>query len=200
MTIRYYILPIVRDATLTRRGPKYFRWGIGTNTIGTIVCPWSMKDYGDIDQCIVCADILAADHTTLSANADVLSIPVNIDTTLNTGARNTARTFLETYNIPAGWVNTGMTYRAVLRVVTGFFLYMQRVTALLGHGITLPAGWADLTMANVPVDIRTAMADAATSFGYDYSTVTGTTTVRTVLKAMGDAWGTQPIYFGIATL
>jgi hypothetical protein len=193
MTIRYYILPIER---LPFRKPKYFSWRGSPG----ISCPWSMKDYGDIDQAIICADILAADHTALIANADVLSIPVNVDSALTVSARNTARTFLETYNIPAGWINTGMTYRAVLRTITAFFLYMQRVTGLLGHGITLPVGWADLTMTQVPADIRDAMTQAAASFGYDYSWVTGTTTVRQVLKGMADAWGVQPILFGLAAL
>jgi hypothetical protein len=77
---------------------------------------------------------------------------------------------------------------------------MQRVTGILGHGITLPVGWAGLTMEQVPTNIRDAMGQAAASFGYDYSWVTASTTVRQVLKAMADAWGTQPILFGLATL
>jgi hypothetical protein len=197
--IRYYILPIVRNAALTSRGPKYFQWGPGPDKIGTIVCRWSMKDYGDIDQAIVCAHLSAAQHTTVSANADVLSPPVNIDSTMTAGAVSTAQTFLETYNIPANWINTDDTYRATLRTVTAFFLYMQRVNGIAGN-FTLPFNWANLTMSQVPVDIRDAMAAAAASFGYDYSAVTGTTTVRTVLKSMADGWGTQPILFGLATL
>jgi hypothetical protein len=159
-----------------------------------------MKDYGDIDQAIMCTYISAADHATVSANSDVLALPVHIDTTMSAGAVSAAQTFLETYNIPANWINTGDTYRATLRITTAFFLFMQRTTGILGHGITLPGNWANLTMANVPVDIRDAMAAAADSFGYDYSWVTDSTTVRQVLKGMADAWGTQPILFGFATL
>jgi hypothetical protein len=197
--IRYYILPIVRDATLTQRGPKYFQWGRGPDKIGTIDCQWSLKDYGSIDQAVACAYLSAAQHATVSANSDVLSLPVNIDTTMTAGAVSAAQTFLETYNIPAGWINTGDTYRATLRTITAFFLYLQRVNGIAGN-FTLPSNWANLTMSQVPTDIRDAMAEAATSFGYDYSAVTGTTTVRTVLKAMADDWGTQPILFGFATL
>lgn len=197
MTIRYYILPIVRTVGGMRTA-KYFAYPKGG--LSGIVCPWTMKDYGDIDQAIICADIQDADHTALVANADVLAAPVNIDSTMTTGAVSTAQTFLETYNIPADWINTGDTYRAVLRTITAFFLYMQRVTYFLGHSITLPGNWANLQMSQVPADIRNAMGQAATSFGYDYSWVVGTTTVRQVLKGMADAWGVQPILFGLATL
>jgi len=196
MTIRYYILPIIRTAG-DMRTAKYFAYPKGG--LDGIHCDWTMKDYGAIDRGIVCANILDADHTSLVANADVLAPPVNIDTTMTAGAVSTAKTFLEGFDIPAGWINTSDTYRSVLRTITAFFLYMQRVTGVLGHGFVLPSGWTNLQINQVPVDIRNAMAQAATSFEYDYSWVTGTTTVRLVLKGMADAWGTKPIYFGLAT-
>ena len=199
MTIRFYILPI--DVYNGVRGPKYFGgWPARAVQHAGFACPWSMKDFGSINEAVLCADIAAADHTTLEANADVLSIPTNIDSTLNTTARNAARTFCVTYNLPGTWINTGMTYRTVLRTVCGFFFFFQRVTGILGHDINLTTGWLDLQVQNIPADIRQAMADAATQKGYDYSMVTGTTTMRVILKAMADAWGTQPIYFGLASL
>jgi hypothetical protein len=199
MTIRYYILPIVVYNGV--RGPAYFSgWPMGPDKHPGINCQWSMKDYGSINEAVLCADILAADHTALIVNTDVLAIPINIDSTLTVSARNAARTFLETYNVPAGWVNTGMTYRSVLRTVTGFFLFFQRVTAVLGRDINLPAGWLDIQIQNVAADIRAALQQAATEAGYDYSAVQPTTTMRIILKALADNWGNAPIYFGIATL
>lgn len=195
MTIRYYVLPIQQIGNA--RGPKYFKWR--DNPTG-IVCPWSMKDYGSINQAVVCADIAAQDHTSLAANADVLSVPVNIDQTLNTNAVTAAVTFLEAYNIPAGWVTTGLTYRTVLRTVTAFFLFMQRVTVILGRAIELPPNWLNLQEQNIPADIRNALAQTASEFEFDYSAVTGTTTMRQILKHMADAWGSTSILFGLATL
>ena len=158
-----------------------------------------MSDYGLMDQAVVCADILAADHTTLAANADVLAIPVNIDTTLNTSARNTARTYLESVNIPAGWVNTGDTYRSVLRSVLGIFFYLQRVTALRGVALDWVEVPLSLQWQQIPASWQSAMTQAATEMGYATSGVTSTTTLRTILKYMADQW-TAPIFFGIATL
>ena len=54
MTVRFYILPIKRVGTT--RGPKYFSWRYDPDPPG-ITCPWSMKDYGAIDECVIAADI-----------------------------------------------------------------------------------------------------------------------------------------------
>jgi hypothetical protein len=197
MTIHYYILPI--EVGSGTRGPKYFSWRLDPDPPG-ITCPWSMKDYGSINQAVICADISAADHTAISAHADVLSIPTNLDTTLTTSTRNAARTFCATYNIPGGWINTSMTYRAVLRTITAFFLYFQRVTGILGHGITLPSGWLDLQFQQVSSGIQTAMVQAATDMGFSTANLQPTTTMRAILKYMADAWGSTPIMFGIATI
>lgn len=195
MTVRYYVLPIEQIGNA--RGPKYFSWKMNPNGIK---CPWSMKDYGSINQAVICADIAAADHTSLAANADVLSVPVNVDQTLNTNAVTTAVTFLENYNIPAGWITTGLTNRTVLRTVTAFFLFFQRVTAILGRNIDLPANWLNYQIQNISAEIRNAMAQAADELDFDYSAVTGTTTMRQILKGMADAWGSTSILFGLATL
>jgi hypothetical protein len=194
MTVRYYVLPITRTVE-NQRGPKYFQWRFGAG----INCPWSMKDYGLMDQCVVCADISDADHTALAANADVLSIPVNIDNTLNIVARNTARDYLESINVPAGRINTNDTYRSVLRSVLGIFLFLQRVTAIRGEAIDWVSVSLSMEWQNIPTAWRNAMMQAATEMGYSTNGVTSTTTLRTILKYMADQW-TNPILFGIATL
>ena len=130
----------------------------------------------------------------------MLAIPTNLNTKLNATAVTTAETYLESIGMPAHWVSTSYTYREVLRIVGGCFLYMQRVTAILGRAITLTGGVLGMQMQNIAADIRAAMAQAADEQGFDYSGVTATTTVRQVLKAMADAWGDKPILMGIATL
>jgi len=191
MTIRYYVMP-------TTENPKYpiymyhGRW----NT-GGVNCPWAMIDYGSINECVVCADVTTANHTSLIAHSDVLAIPVNIDSTLTVSARNSARNFCETYNIPGGWINTGMTYRYVLRIITAFFLYLQRVYGILGHSINFPSGWMDLQYQQIPADIQAAMLQAAVEQGFDTSGLQPTTTIRIILKFMADEWGATPILFGI---
>lgn len=195
MTVRFYVLPLIRTPV---RIPKYFadpKFGIpGINV------SYSLQDYGEIDMCIVCTNVTNQQHNTLISNSDVLAIPINIDQNLTPNAVTTAVNFLETYNIPAGWINTTQAYRYVLRIVTCMFMYMQKVKDILGHTITMPNGWASLTMAQVPTDIRSAMASAADAQNYDYSWVTGSTTVRQILKQMADNWSDTPIPFGMAVL
>lgn len=199
MTVRFYVMPITLHTTSIRYA-KYFAF-ILDPTPPYINCPSAMKDYGLIDYCLVAADIADADHTALIANSDVLAIPINLDSTLTVGARNTARTFLENFNIPAtNWLNTGMTYRAVLRTVTGMFLFVQRMTAILGHGIDFASVPLSIQWQNIPADYRSAMQQAANELGYNYSGVTATTTLRQILKLMADALGSQPVLFGFVTL
>jgi hypothetical protein len=199
MTIRWYLLPIERNNNNEQRGPRYFEWRFDPDPPG-LTSPKSYIDYGLIDQCMLVSDISSADHTSLTAHADVLAIPVNLDNNLTAAAVTSARNYLEGIGMPADWVSTSYTYRQVLRVVAGCFLFMQRVTAILGRSITLTGGTLDLQVQNIPADIRAALAQAADELGYDYSGVTGTTTVRQILRAMAQAWGTSSINFGLATL
>jgi hypothetical protein len=198
VTIRFYVLPMEPIPPSGFRHPKYFAY----DPLGVtgITANYSLKDYGLVDFCVIVTDISAADHTTLSSNADVLAPPVNIDTTMTQGAVNSAKTFLEGFNIPADWVNAGVTYRSVIRTVTGIFLFMQRVTAILGHGINFANVSLSAQWQNFPADIQAALLQAATEFGYSTAQLTGTTTLRAILKFMADAWGATPILFGLATL
>ena len=195
MTIRFYVLPIMRVGN--SRGPKYLKWR--DNATG-INCRWNMIDYGLLDQAIVAADVTSAQHTTLAAKSDVLAIPTNINTKLTATAVTTAETYLEGIGMPAQWVSTSYTYRQVLRIVGGCFLYMQRVTAILERPITLTGGVLNMQMQNIAADIRAALQQAADEQGFDYSGVTATTSVRQVLRAMAEAWGSKPILMGITEL
>jgi hypothetical protein len=188
-------MPIERIGSA--RGPKYLKWKYDTTGID---CRWNLIDYGLIDQAIIAADVTNQQHTALAANSDVLAIPSNINSTLTATAVTTATAYLEGIGMPAQWVTTSHTYREVLRIVAGCFLYLQRVTAILGRSIVLTGGVLGLQMQNIAADIRAAMQQAADEQGFDYSSVTATTTVRQVLKAMADAWGDKAIYMGITEL
>jgi hypothetical protein len=191
MTVRYYIVPadvttvITSSGSFPARGPKYFGWKFDPDPPG-IVCPYGTIDYGNVDYYLVCADIQNADHNNLILNSDVLSIPVNIDQNLTSGAVTTARDFLETINIPGNWITTTDTYRGVLRSLCGIFQIMQRVTAITNIKIdwltvTLNTQWQDLG----PV-WRDAITQAVNEKGFDSSGVTNTTTLRQILKYLGD--------------
>jgi hypothetical protein len=195
MTIRYYIVPIERVDL--GRGPKYFKWRLGT---GTITCQWAMVDYGQVDQAVVAADISDADHATLAAASDVMTLPVNLDANMTAGAVNTAQTWLESIGVPAGWINAGLTYREVLRTVTALFLFVQRVCAILGRAITITQAGLNTQFRNLPADVRAAITQAADEQGFNRTGISNTTTMRNILKLMADAWEDKPILFGFTSL
>src|SRR3989304_5553215 len=193
MTVRFYIIPIEQVGNY--RGPEYFTWRNDANP-PSIDCPWNMIDYGLVNRAVIAADVTTTQHSELVTHGDVLALPVNLDQAMTQAAVNTSQTFLENAGVPAGWINTSYTYREVLRIVTSMFLYIQRVTAILEHQIVLTGGVLNRQMNEISAEIRDAMAQAADEMEDDYSWETGATTVRQLLKAMGDAWGDKPIYFG----
>lgn len=195
--IRFYILPIERVGS--SRGPKYFRWQIGPTPPG-INCPWSMKDYGSIDMAILAADILQADHDALILNADVYAFPDNLDPVMTLAQRQTLNTYIEAHGIPGDWLAQGDTFRSVLRVITGMFMYLQRVLAIIGYPSDPYAGLTLNTQyRNIPNPLHDAMSQAATELEYTWN-VASNDQIRKIFKLMSDQWGSQPIYFGFVTL
>ena len=205
MAIRYFIVPIERHTDAgggVKRGPQHFAWKFDQDPANSLPSSvqWSMIDYGLVDVGVVAANVTAAQVTTMTAFSDVLVIPANINNNLNAAAVSAAQTFLENINVPAGWVSTSLTYRQVLRTITGMFLYMQRVTAIAGLALDWQSVSLGTQVQNIPLAWRNAMQQAADELHYDYTGITGTSTLRQVLKSMADDWGAAPIYFGITTL
>jgi len=197
--IMFYLLPIERNAAGNMRGPKYFAW-LGDPDPPGIACPYSMKDYGSIDMGVLAADILQADHDALVLNADVYAFPENIDPAMTTAQRSTLNTYLEAHGIPGDWLAPGNTFRSVLRVVTGMFLYLQRVLAIIGYpqdpyaGLTLNTQYR-----NIPNPLHDAMSQAASELGYAWN-VGNNDQIRKIFKLMSDQFGAASIYFGFVTL
>ena len=196
MATRFYLLPI--EVISGARGPKYLKWRFASAGMDV---PWSMMDYGLQDTALVCADVTAGQHTTLSGNADVVSVPTNIDGNVTAGALSAVRASLESLWIPGNWVTTSHTYRQVLRVVAGLFQFAQRHHALHGEMLMQGAVNFNLTLGDLSAARRDRINATATSFGYDTSGFTLASTLRDVLKFLGDAWGSSQFVFGnLATL
>lgn len=196
MAIRYMVMPLtVAD---NRRGPKYLKWP--DNPSGMDV-RWGLFDIGLLPQAIVAADVTTAQVTTLSANVDVTMVPANIDNTITALVLPAVRDALENIRIPGTWITAGTTtYRELLRMVCGLAQFAQRFHGmfnqyLIPDEINLNQTWGDL-----PDTWRQNLRACADSFQYDYSQVSLSTTIRVILKSLGDQWGDTPFYFGVATL
>lgn len=193
MTIRYYLIPL--EIVDDRRGPKYLKWHFTENPTPLDVV-WSGMDFGLEPVMLIRADVTGAQHTTLSANADVISIPTNIDANITAGALPAVKAALETLNIPAGWVTTSFTYRQVLRIVAGLFQFAQR-----HHGVHLErlfSGGFDLDtqFSALPLAVRQRLIATASTLEYDTSGLSGSNTIRQILKNVADQWGSKPIFIG----
>ncbi len=198
MTVRIYIMGI--EVIGSRRQPAHFVSRFGT---GTVNAPYSFKDFGFTDTCIVVSDVTTEQHAELIGYSDVLAAPANIDNAIpNNTVRDNVRSQLEGLNVPAGWVQTGMSYREVLRPITHLFLFAQRYHALTaekygtGRKLVEQGYTLDTIISDIPVEVRQDLQDAADSLGYDYSSVQASDTYRVGLKKLADQWGETPVLFG----
>lgn len=191
MAVRVYLVPII--GTGTRQDPRRAKYFAG------VIPNFAMMDYGLEPVGLVAADVTTAQNTSISANADVTTIPANLDAAPSGGALTATKNALESLNIPAGWVNGTQTYRDILRIVAQIFQLAQRIKGLGGDrlfpaGVTLATQFQDL-----PSAYRQVLIDAATSFGWDISSLSGTNTLRVIFKTLADQWGNTPITLGPVT-
>ena len=195
MAYRFYIVPIEiweNPNGGTYRGPKYFhwRWAHMCDPVEAIPgledVPYNNLHYGADNIMIVCTDVNTTQHNLLVAKSDVMALPLDIDQTLTAGAVTIAQDFLEPFFIPAHWVTTSLTYRQVLRVIAGMFMFAQRLDGISREkirdlGITLNTQWETL-----PTPAKNKLKAAADSLGLDSSGVTQNTTIRQMLKILAD--------------
>lgn len=94
---RFCIVPM--GANGTPRGPRYFKWRLGT---GIIAGPRNGTVYGLLPIMLVYAQNMSvADDATLGAASDVLAVPVNVELNISTGAVAEGKAALDNLKIPA---------------------------------------------------------------------------------------------------
>jgi len=198
--IRWYVLPIERQGST--RGPKYIYWSgaLGEEHPGMVV-PHGIMDYGALmDVCVMVADVTQDQHEQLTAEVDVAGAPEDIDQNISPVAIPKVQAVLEALRIPADWVDTSYTYRAILRMVTGLFQFAQRHYGLHHEELITSVSQLDLRWNQIPLDKRTRIIATADSFGYDYSEVANQWLVRRILKHLADQWAGGSFDFGLAVL
>lgn len=190
--LRFYVVPVIGSGSshLDARRPKYFSDFAG----GSL--PYGSMDFGLEPVMLVAADISTDQHATISVNPDVIVIPADIDQRISSVALEIVQLALENMNIPAGWVTTSHTYRSVLRVVVGIFQFMQRYQAnggsrLFGGAVILGTQFNQLSAV-----VRNRMIQTANDLNYDTSSLSASSTLRAILKALGDQWGNKTIIIG----
>ena len=209
--IRFYLLPIERNALGNARGPKYFSWKYDPDPPGFNDI-WSMKDYGSIDMAVLATDISQINHDNLIVNSDVYSFPEFLDDAMTNSDRGALLDYCELYLIPADWIYAGITFREAIRIVTSMMLFNQRVSAIMGYpsdpfsGITLNTQYQNLPIAlhdalyQATIEpLHDALYQATIELGYIWGS-RDQDQLRKIYKEMGDQWGSKSIYFGFTTL
>lgn len=180
MTVRFYIMPKTFQTIGTRDGnwPKYFTdiEADGATFSGMDWPGWYLVRVDGTDTL----------HTTLNGFSDTLRAPLNLTNTIG-GALAAAQTALELTNMPADWMNAGMTWKEALRGIGTMCQFWQRIkeSNLFGGGRTLATPWSAL-----PTGIQTKMITAADSWGMSKGSLTGASTLRQILRSMGSQWVT----------
>jgi len=186
MTVHLYVLPVLHLVDPNYNVPKYLPHRFNPALVGLENVPWAWETYLLEDIALLIADVTDPQHTLLSGQADVIAVPPLDNTIANATARNRVRTVLEAASIPAGWVSVGMTYRQVVRLVICMFQFHNRLVARLQRRLFDSSVNLDMTVSQIPEGTRTWLQDVAGEFGLDYSGVTGSTTLRDLLKLLAD--------------
>lgn len=187
MAKRFYIVPKSGDGLTkdTAFRPKYL------DAIGG----WAAMDLGLEPTMLVCGEVTNAQHTSINANADVIAVPQNLDTQVGANLA-TVQANLESVNIPADWITSGMTYRDVLRWITRLFVFHQRAARLIGKffaaGFTL-----DSLIGDIPQEKRQQLNSVAQNLGIDTSAITLSTTVRQAFRILADQLPAAPSLNGV---
>lgn len=173
----FFLIPITGAGTkLDPRRPKYVRG----------LCQWAAFDFAE-------TAILWTDGTqdaAISANLDVVTIPP-LDNLVTAGNRATVIAQIESLDIPAQWVQVGMTFRTVVRVCIGEGMCIQRMN---GMGLKpVIKGHLDDQINTFPANMVQGLADAADSLGLDRSRITGTTLLRDALFDVGQQFASGRI-------
>lgn len=196
MPARLYLMPIVGVGTYADpRRPKYL-----DSIIRPSGAPWGMMDYGNRPACLVGSNTDASTHTSLTSQSDVYAFPDDFQyssSAIGGGGLNTLRDRLESFGVPAVWVQSSDTYRQVAHSVGCMFQYLQRINRIMGNvdpftgSVTLNTAFQDL-----PQPTQAAMLEAADSFGWNRTQIVPNSSVRFILKYLSDQWGEVPLEVG----
>ena len=176
------------------RGPRYLNWKYDQTQIAAN--SWGMMAFGFEPVCFVVADVSDADNVTLRSLSGVTSIPDNIDQLVGS-ASGATQSALESINVPADWVLPSMTFRQIIRIVLGMFMFFQRYQGLYGNirifgsGVTLGT-----TFGQIPAAVQASLSATALDLNLKTTGLTSSTTVRQILKSMANQFASVPIFVG----
>lgn len=179
--IRFYLCPMetIIDARgrNVRRAKYVADLGITTT---------SVNDYGNEPTCLLAADVTPAQHTALTANADVSAFPLDLDSTVGANLA-TVQNALESRNLPADDVTSNTSYRIILRWIVAIFS-ITTADPLFSATVTL-----DTTLGQLSATQRAELKANAESAGYSTAGLTLASTIRQALRKVVGSVGSISI-------
>ncbi len=196
MAWRLFLTPLLGSVG-AKRAPKYVPSALGPGSPELAGTRWWMTDYGNLPWCLLAADVDAAQLAFLSGQPDVRVIPANLDSTVGGGNVAAVRNALRAANLPNAWVTAGTNWRTVIRAVGGVMKFAARYAEMTGGDVLIPNGTdLNLTMGSLTQERRDNIQMVANWFGYDTSSIIGSTTIEQALKILADQWGDEPFIIG----
>lgn len=195
MPIAAFVCPTRGAGSGTRTDvfrPKFARGDVSIVRVGVL-------RFGRTDDCIMLIEASQTYLNTIAADPDhqLIATQANIDSALTAGQVSAIQSFLEARGIPADWLVAGETRRQALRGLAGMFLFSQRMEGQYGqswkqrlvqHGVTLNSEWQTL-----PLALQVELLTTGATLGYSGGSPSPTTTLRQILKAMGNLFQSKPI-------
>ena len=199
MAIELFLLPM---AQIDRGwGP---RWDIKYIDTITPTGPSGMIRYqpNEADSDVIALiEASQSDLNSVASQLDVTRLATrdNLDTPINAGQATAAKAIFEAAFIPGLFINAGDTRREVIRGVVGMFLFSQRMTGRFGTGWRKRAQDLGITFASTwttfPQALKDEFIDVRDSFGWEGNLgITGTSTLRDIMKVVSDQFEDTPIF------
>jgi len=192
MTTELFVVPVLHLPENNHNAPGYVWHRFHPGLADLEGVRWAWVTYLLEDVGVLIADVTVEQRELLDTQAGVVAVP-DLDRTVETvPQQDRVRGLLEAVDVPGGWVNIGMTYRTIVRILLWIFTYHNRVVALIQRPVFAGDLDLEMTMAEIPAWIRDAMAQAAGEMGYDYGWVEPSTTLRELLYGMGVQFSAVP--------
>lgn len=196
MPISLFLVPMVQFGA--NPNAKHAKYDSGDPSI---VRSGSIR-FGASDDALLMVDAGQAYLDAIAADVDcrLLATPATIDDPLTAPQVSAIQTFFEGRGIPMDWLAAGETRREALRGIAGMFLFSQRMEGSYGvswkqklaqQSVTLATQWQ-----NLPAQFQQDLLDTAATLGWSVQTPQPTTTLRAILRAMGNRFQGTTIVIG----
>lgn len=117
----------------------------GTKLPGIVKSRATIMPFGSSRVCLMGAETTELEHTQLMAQSDVYAFPEDLGKPVTDAS--TIQAALLAFGVPHDWVRNGMTYREVLRKISGMFQLMQNMSGQKIHFPHLDAAYGMHTKA-----------------------------------------------------